>query len=969
MRQEERFAASLHADGALDAELESGPTRESPSIEDVIKAGILPEAQKKQAKELAKKVPGLANALMKLRVLPAQSVSNPDYDLADPKQFLEKPTPESEDEDEDVFYDAEEYQTTTKEDEVWFDAEEYTPDDDDEDVFHDAQDNQDWVKRVPPVQDVIEELNVGSLLQDYNQTEALWEEHLGSSALQINLDEEDEREAAGCKMVGRRQGAQVVMNLGKMAASGIMTGTEFADEVGDGKITTCKQDEVFHMKTLSEFVAQEEACPEDHDVEECLNKEEDTQKALLSRASTDFMNFEGLEDVEPRQCTCASGSPIMQQKHLSDIINKTKIKKSPFMNFEAAKIYCRALGAHVGTSLRPSFNKACAPENFGYCCSRSEQAESANRHREQRMMKAATDLAALVENVIADTAKLFEQVKDVQEASGVEKEHKVMMYKLYIIHFHHTQVFIKRHQYCVQNPEDVKNCEDIMVFYHTMKGVAKKLRRTRENMLTLVSCMQYGVRRLSDELATSGTVVQKSWGLFTNVVYRSIRYVTTGQLTRRVTRLAVSFGKLVWRYRFELTMAGFIVVGIQPLMTAITATGVTTVAASSWSLVFEQLIRNVIIHIGCPILKSTLLMSMVMRWTIAKIILSDFFIDNCIGPLWTIIKSFTPLGMLSNIASFSVGAVKKLLKTIGNLLRPANATRTIHQKETWLTAARKLHMSPVADVLYGFLSVWVAGIWRTIAGLVCAALKVGNTVVSAAETVVDVGLNQATGWWSKATAAASSGLKYFMGDDTWDVAVSMAEADEVAASLSSGLAPKALQTAHMALSKVDWATSMVAHGSLDTAMWALETVGSSAMVVWCLSGILGFFFKDYYKPQGGDVSGMSLEDTLTSIGHSSRSNFNEQACLGKKIFEPCIYLNHAGLDTEEVIDGQCCYARCQPKDAQCEVLTDAEVRQQSEFNPTAVSTTSLSRQSRYLSGFVDMARKGYGAWCEREEEE
>eukprot|EP00971_Amphidinium_carterae_P178733 3545401-Amphidinium_carterae.1 len=261
-------------------------------------------------------------------------------------------------------------------------------------------------------------------------------------------------------MVGRQQGAQVVMNLGKMAASGVMTADEFKTEVADGKITNCKMDEVFHMSTLSDFVAQEETCPESMDMDDCLNKEQDSQQAMLSRASTGLGGFIDLIDVEPRQCTCLSGSPILQQQELDAIVEKAKIRKSPTMMFEAAMLYCNALGSKVGIGLRPTFNKGCAPQNFGYCCSESTNPKAHNRKREARMMKGATDLAAMVERVIQETGKLYDRVKEVQQSSAVKTKHKVMMYKLYIVHFHHSQVFIKRHQYCVQNPDDLEHCEE-----------------------------------------------------------------------------------------------------------------------------------------------------------------------------------------------------------------------------------------------------------------------------------------------------------------------------------------------------------------------------------------------------------------------------------------------------------------------------------------------------------------------------
>ncbi|CAE7908736.1 unnamed protein product, partial [Symbiodinium sp. KB8] len=52
------------------------------------------------------------------------------------------------------------------------------------------------------------------------------------------------------------------------------------------------------------------------------------------------------------------------------------------------------------------------------------------------------------------------------------------------------------------------------------------------------------------------------------------------------------------------------------------ATGVSTGAATSWTLILEQFMRNMFVHVGCPILSSPLLMAMLLRWSMNRIVLT-----------------------------------------------------------------------------------------------------------------------------------------------------------------------------------------------------------------------------------------------------------------------------------------------------------------------------------------------------------
>eukprot|EP00403_Amphidinium_massartii_P006853 CAMPEP_0178384412 /NCGR_PEP_ID=MMETSP0689_2-20121128/7501_1 /TAXON_ID=160604 /ORGANISM="Amphidinium massartii, Strain CS-259" /LENGTH=964 /DNA_ID=CAMNT_0020004657 /DNA_START=1 /DNA_END=2895 /DNA_ORIENTATION=- len=936
---------ALRHDGQAEAsflEEEASTAGDVVTLGDVIKAKLLDKEDIHAAIEIQSKVPSFFATLLKCKALPRIERTNTIYEIYDPSEYVIKSHPTSIDSSLDDSSEESFSQLTSEENRAW------SAD------FRSLH------------EEILSSLNESFLevVEDIGLTSRFAEEG-------ADVDEAEGSsmsESSSCEEIGQRQGAKVVLSLGRLAAKQVLTHEQFVEEVGDGRITTCKQDEVFHAVKLADFVGQEEQCGQDEDLDDCLAREEDQQKSILSRASPDWAFDFNVEDVVARECTCHAGMPILKQDDLEKVVNKVQMRKSPFMMHDAAKLYCEQLGKKMGKFLRPTFHKACAPQNHGYCCTPGDKGMI--HKREQMMMENTQKLVKLVQRMIDDTAKLYNKVKDVTKNAGhVDMNHKVMLYKLYIIYFHHSNIFVKRHQYCVQHPEDLGNCEDSLIFYSTMNHVSKTIKAAKSNLLGLATCMKSGVRPLAEVLASHGSLAGKGWALFVNVAVRTVRFVTTGELASRVNRMAVSLGKTVWRYRFELTIMGFIAVGIQPMMAALTATGVTATAASSWSLILEQFFRNVMIYIGCPILRSSLIMSMLLRWTMAKIILSDWFIEQCMEPLWNMIKMMTPLGKLLGMYKFTATQVGRLLKAIGARLTSSNATATVNHKKTWIEVAREFHMSPIADLMYGFVSIWVAGIWRTIASAVCVALKVGNSVVSGAEAVIDVTANKAGSWWNVVSAAATGALKYVTGDKLWEVPLNMALEDEAAAAVSSGVPTKAIQAAHLALSKIDWLSSTATHHALDTVIWALETVGESAVVTYCLSGIFGFLFRDYYKPAiSGELNDAALaeltyEDTLAVTAHHQRVNFNEMSCLGKKLQESCIFLNNGGLESEELTDGFCCYSRCQAAETDCPVISSEEERAQSEFDPTKVSVKSLARQSKYLYGFVDMARNAYGNMC------
>ncbi|OLP94568.1 hypothetical protein AK812_SmicGene23404 [Symbiodinium microadriaticum] len=68
------------------------------------------------------------------------------------------------------------------------------------------------------------------------------------------------------------------------------------------------------------------------------------------------------------------------------------------------------------------------------------------------------------------------------------------------------------------------------------------------------------------------------------------------------------------------------------------ATGVSTGAATSWTLILEQFMRNMFVHVGCPILSSPLLMAMPAAQVAPLVDEQDFFINNAVAPLWEMAK-------------------------------------------------------------------------------------------------------------------------------------------------------------------------------------------------------------------------------------------------------------------------------------------------------------------------------------------
>eukprot|EP00439_Symbiodinium_sp_Y106_P012996 s35_g1.t3 len=177
----------------------------------------------------------------------------------------------------------------------------------------------------------------------------------------------------------------------------------------------------------------------------------------------------------------------------------------------------------------------------------------------------------------------------------------------------------------------------------------------------------------------------------------------------------------------ELFVVSLVLGAGQPLMQALTATGVSTGAATSWTLILEQFMRNMFVHVGCPILSSPLLMAMLLRWSMNRIILTEFFINNAVQPLWEMAKkALEPVATFMQINKEVFRTSADVLKTIMRAVRlrqdPAQSVETnstSDDRQSWIEAAREFHATAAADVFYAFLSVTFGAAWRALATAAC----------------------------------------------------------------------------------------------------------------------------------------------------------------------------------------------------------------------------------------------------------
>lgn len=748
---------------------------------------------------------------------------------------------------------------------------------------------------------------------------------------------EDGQSTVKCPLVQRREAVEVILSSGQLVADGSMSLEEFENEVSTCKITTCKHSELIHLSKLTDFLKQDDSCAEDENFEKCFRSEQIHQKLVLSGRTADRNSQIG-------ECTCSDKRPLVTEADLRKVVIQKKIIRSPVMMREAAGEYCELLGLKDETTYIATFQAACKNKQQGYCCSSGfeDRAIAVKEKKLTATLSSVLEISKIVQAVIDGSNDVFTKVSAVMTSEIADRQQKVMLYKMYVIHFHHAQIFLKRHQYCTKHPEDLSVCSDPMILVAILNKVWKSLEQTESSIRLLADCIADGIRPVSEEIAQGTGFVS----LLYNVLYRSVRFLGTGQLVAKVNQLAMILGETIWKYRFEIVITGVVVSGSAPLMAALTATGITTGTATSWSLVFEQFLRNVMVHIACPVLKSPLLMSMLIRWTMAKVILSDFFIENAIKPFWMIVQAANPTWYYSQ--------VQKMLHRIREALLGTNASQTMMQQKTWLDAAREFHNKPAADFLYGVLSIWLGSIWRVATSGICAVLTLGTTVMSGVESTADAASSAVEHWWTDMARWVSSGVKTIIGQGgSAQIINDMAADDRFAREAMGRIAPKVLATAHMALSKINTLGIATAEMSLDAIMNTMETVATSGGVTYALSGLFSYFFKGWFMAKGLQP----VDDrVLFAFQETERLNFNEESCQGQALWSQCLLLKDPSLVTEEVISGVCCNSQCQPKEDLCPSLTSEELEDIDEFDPRTVPLSHLAMQSKYLNRFVETAQ-------------
>eukprot|EP00933_Yihiella_yeosuensis_P062123 TRINITY_DN6505_c0_g1_i1.p1 TRINITY_DN6505_c0_g1~~TRINITY_DN6505_c0_g1_i1.p1 ORF type:complete len:1001 (-),score=219.43 TRINITY_DN6505_c0_g1_i1:170-3172(-) len=896
--------------------------------------GLMKKGQVGIAISLANVVPGFVDALKGCLKLPV-SVEKREENLAKVLEeqgdrevaTLDKADQDGEEEDDDVFFDAPEIPSEEQGKEG------------DDDVFFDA----------------LEYPSESSMLQTAGATNASKNQRASASARSCQ------------SLASGKDGVDVVLGIGKMAAEGFIHAEDFSKEVGStSAMTVCKRDELTTLVSMSDYLQGAAECDGVEDVSECLEKV--AGPPPLEKQASFRKEY---EDMQAKQCECPNG-PLVTEEMLQHIISVDKIKRGPFMMREAAWKYCERRGLEKGQVLVATYTAQCPAKTRGYCCTvfvepgnRPQTSQiTALQHKKRRLMlKSLTMVGRQIQTVLNGIEDVFSQVRRVTEAKHVRRRHKVMLYKMYAIHYHHSQLILKKHAYCIRKPDDMSACEDPMFAGPVYKSVVRMLEATREEIRIMASCMMNGVLPLDVVRRNADGVLNKVVAMIVNVVGRSVYFVSSGQLARAVHKMGYKMTATVWRYRTEILMSTVVIAGSLPIMKALVTTGITTGSASSISLVFDQLLRNVMVHLACPILKTPLFMSMMIRWSMKTFLLSDTFIEHVIKPLWTFIKVSNPLLWAGELGGTAVEKVVTMLRWISNKLQGADGDAILNQRQTWLEAARKFHNHPVADFLYGFFAVTFGGFWRSIAGPLCAGLETATVVANGAESVVEAttgAYSKGFNWVARTFSAAGKSL---VGDAASAKAVSKMAAANAAAAAGSGEAlVKGLSAAHLALSKLVGVHLKMMNVGLTSIIAVLNNVGELAGFSYLMSLFMGhFMFPKFQKDVNVNVIG---DNVLQVAQEDSRMDFNKNSCEGKKLWSKCLYLNNPTLDSEEAILGVCCNKVCQPEGETCPALSEEEQRALDEYDPEAVPITNMKEQSQYLGDLVKMGREAYtGGFC------
>ncbi|CAE7248485.1 unnamed protein product [Symbiodinium natans] len=185
----------------------------------------------------------------------------------------------------------------------------------------------------------------------------------------------------------------------------------------------------------------------------------------------------------------------------------------------------------------------------------------------------------------------------------------------------------------------------------------------------------------------------------------------------------------------------------------------------------------------------------------------------------------------------------------------------------------------------------------------------------------------------------------------------MAAEDAQVEEAAKNIPSKTLATVHKLLGKGSLTLSTSIHKSLDLFAKVLDMIGQSTIFVYGLSSALSFAVLRVWQPGQGDFS--SDELMAASVG-AKLDEANMDACRGKTRGASCMFLQFAGFSNETVAQGICCGGTCGV--GPCTEGPEEETAEQ-EFAVQNVSLGQLRRQSKFLYGFINLARKSYGGFC------
>lgn len=780
-------------------------------------------------------------------------------------------------------------------------------------------------------------------------------------------------------LVPRPRAVSLVLAASQYVAEGYLEAEDFEREVRGCNITTVKEAEFEQLRQMIKFLRREELCPSDdpHHPKvpdplsaECLEPDGAWEQRVLSRMAVIQrikLEKEGVPSLQECHCPEPSGELLTSSK-LLEVVESQDIARSPLMMRDAARQVCTDKGQDSGVSFAVVFNNACSVGKRGYCCEARDLRWSAKPLRlrgDELAEESLVHLMGLAESLRADSEKIYWKfLRKLEDWTWLSNEQKVMFYKLYIIYYHHVRLAIERQQYCMLNPEDFTSCEDPMNLYFSIKMVRNEILQAHRALFEYGSCLQTGTRTLAATVR-GRPVAARVRGIAGILFRRAVHILGTGQIQRRVHKAALQLARSAWTHRFELILVSLVLGAGQPLMQALTATGVSTGAATSWTLILEQFMRNMFVHVGCPILSSPLLMAMLLRWSMNRIVLTDFFINNAVAPLWEMAKKAlgpvtTFLQINQEVFRVSADVLKTVMRAVRLRQDPAQggvANSTSDDRQSWIEAAREFHATAAADVFYAFLSVTFGAAWRALATAACTVAKLALPVVNGAEAGIDVAGTYTAAAWQRLARAFSGLLKKGTNDVSLPFVKSMAAEDAKVQDAAKNIPSKTLALVHTILGKGTLALSTSIDKSLDLLAKALDMIGQSTIFVYGLSSVLSFAVLRVWQPGQGDFSSDQL--MAASLG-AKLDEVNTDACRGKKPGSSCVLLQFAGFSNETVAHGVCCRGICdlEPCTAGAE-----EVTAEQEFAVQNVSLGHLRRQSKFLYGFINLARKSYGGFC------